>query len=296
MFGDIRPMRGELKVREYEQYKACYCGLCRALKEQGTPLASFILSYDFVFLAMLLYDAQEAPATAHVRCGASLFRRRKACLKFPALSLCADYCIILTWWKLHDTLADEGFFRSLRDRLFMAVLARAYRKAAARRPGYAARVREALEALERLEREESPSLDACADQFARLTAALAEGAGETRRRPLEQLLYHIGRFIYIVDAADDLPEDFKARRRNAVAERFGLSGVLTDKARESLETTLLHSCRLAAAAFELLDSGPFTPVLQNILYLGMPQTCRAVLSGTWRGGEKRKSKEFELDE
>jgi hypothetical protein len=297
MFGYIRPLRDELKVREYEQYKACYCGLCRALKAQGTPLSSFILSYDFTFLAMLLYDGQDAPEKSCVRCGANPLKRRKACLKFPALSQCADYCIILTWWKLRDTVDDEGFFRALRDRLLSSVLKRAYKKAAARRPEYAARVREALEALARLEREERPSLDACADQFARLTAALSGGAPEMRRRALEQLLYHVGRFIYIIDASDDLSEDHKAGRRNVVAERFGLiGGVLTDEAREALENTLLHSCRLAAAALELLDPGPFTPVLQNIIYLGMPQVCRAVLSGTWRGGKARKNKEFEQDE
>jgi hypothetical protein len=194
-------------------------------------------------------------------------------------------------------VTDEGFFRSLRDRFLSILLKRAYNKAAARRPAYVGHVKSALKALSRLEQEESPSLDACADQFARLTAALAEDAPEHRRRPLEQLLYHVGRFIYIIDAADDLAEDHKARRRNVVAARYGLTGgALTDAARDALESTLLHSCRLAAAAYELLDPGHFAPVLQNILYLGMPHTCRAVLSGTWRSGKNRKNKEFEQDE
>lgn len=295
MFGYIRPLRDELKIREYELYRACYCGLCKALKRQGTPFSNLILSYDFTFLAMLLYEGQKAPSVCRVRCAASPFRRRKACASFPALDLCADYCVILTWWKLRDSVRDETFFRSLRDRLLGFLLKGAYKKAAGRRAGYVSRVREALEALERLEGEARPSLDACADQFARLTAALAEEAPEKRRRPLEQLLYHAGRFIYIADAADDLEEDYKAGRRNVVAERFSLSeGRLTEEARERLETTLLQSCRLAAAAFELMDDGCFAPVIRNIIYLGMPQTCRDVLSGT-RRKRRRGHKEFEND-
>ena len=33
MFGYVRPFKSELLVREYDQYKAAYCQLCRALKE-----------------------------------------------------------------------------------------------------------------------------------------------------------------------------------------------------------------------------------------------------------------------
>ena len=254
MFGYIRPLRDELKVREYEQYKACYCGLCRALKAQGTPLSSFILSYDFTFLAMLLYDGQDAPEKSCVRCGANPLKRRKACLKFPALSQCADYCIILTWWKLRTRSTTRVFPRPAGQA--PSVLKRAY--GAPPRGARIPRVRETLEALARLgARSARPSR---ADQFARLTAALSGRAGDAPPRA-RQPLYHVGRFIYIIDASDDLSEGPQGQR-NVVAERFGLiGGVLTDEAREALENAA-HSCRLAAAALELLDPGP-TPVLRT---------------------------------
>ena len=52
-----------------------------------------------------------------------------------------------------------------------------------------------------------------------------------KRRVLEQLLYHLGRWIYLVDAADDLPEDFASGSYNPLLRRFGLEeGELTGEA------------------------------------------------------------------
>ena len=40
MFGYVRPFKSELLVREYDQYKAAYCQLCRALREHYGRAAS----------------------------------------------------------------------------------------------------------------------------------------------------------------------------------------------------------------------------------------------------------------
>ena len=47
-----------------------------------------------------------------------------------------------------------------------------------------------------------------ADTFARiLQAAAPPSEDRSRDRALEQLLYHLGRWIYLIDARDDLEED-----------------------------------------------------------------------------------------
>lgn len=298
MFGYIRPLRDELKVRDYDKYKACYCALCRTLKRRGTPLSSFILSYDFTFLAMLMYAPGATPGMSCARCAVSPIHKKPYCVSSPALDICADYSVILAWWKLRDSVRDEGLFKSLRDRAASWLLKPAYRKAAKARPSFEHTVREKLGELDALEKAETLSLDACADKFAAITAALAGEVPESQKRQMTQLLYHTGRYIYIVDAADDLSDDFKAGRLNPVAVRYGLSGgTLTDESRKAVETTLLHSCRLAAAAYELLDKNLWwEPVLTNIIYLGMPQICRSVLTGTWHNKTKGIKNEKEMSE
>ena len=144
--------------------------------------------------------------------------------------------MILTWWQLKDGVADHGFFRSLPYRAALLALGRAYRKARARRPGFDERTRAHLEELARLEGERCPSMDRAADAFAVLLAGAAEEEPDpVRRRVLRQLLYHLGRWIYLVDAADDLKKDVKSGSYNPLVYRFHAEGgTLTAEDRAAL--------------------------------------------------------------
>jgi hypothetical protein len=284
MFGYIRPLKAELKVREFEEFKACYCALCHTLKAQYGVFSRFVLNYDFTFLTMLLWEDGDTPSHKCGRCMASPFKKRTFCAPSRALELSAGYSVILAWWKLRDSVADESFLKSLRDRFFSLLLKKAYKKATKTYPDFEKTVRTGLDELRKLESSGSDSLDACADKFAVITAALSsDAAGPGKQRPLQQLLYHMGRFIYIIDACGDLESDLKSGSFNAVARRYGnASGKLSDSERESLKTTLLHSCNLLGAAYELLKQNPWSEIIKNIVYLGMPEACTRVLNGTWR--------------
>jgi hypothetical protein len=292
MFGYIRPLKDELKVREFEQFKACYCGLCQTLKKEYGRLASFLLTYDFTFLAMLSWDGETAPETDCIRCAASPVRKKSVCKVSPVLSRCAGYSVILSRWKLKDTVEDESFFRSLKDRLLLLVYRRAYKKAARLYPEFEEAVRTNLTALRLSESETAPSLDACADKFARITAALAADVSvPEKKRPLEQVLYHTGRFIYILDAYDDLEADVEAGRFNPLIARFSpAGGRLNSEDRDTLKNTLVHSCRVIGAAYELLPENAWTGITRNIVYLGMAEAMNRVFRGIDAGGNGYKLK------
>ena len=111
---------------------------------------------------------------------------------------------------------------------------------------------------------------------------------------LEQVFYHLGRWVYLVDAADDLKRDAASGNYNPVALRYGLSdGVWREEARESFASTLDHSIHMMATAFELWDFGVWTPILETTLYTGLFRVGKAVLDGTFRrgGGNKREAQE-----
>lgn len=59
MFGYVRPVRPELKCRDFDLYQATYCGLCRCLRRRYGLLAPMFLNYDFTFLALLLWQPEE---------------------------------------------------------------------------------------------------------------------------------------------------------------------------------------------------------------------------------------------
>ena len=85
MFGYVRPFKSELLVREYDQYKAAYCQLCRALREHYGRAASFTLSYDCTFYALLALSTREAELKLHH--GRCVMNPLKKCDFLQALSL-----------------------------------------------------------------------------------------------------------------------------------------------------------------------------------------------------------------
>ena len=293
MFGYIRPVQGELKVRELERFKACYCGLCQTLGKKFGLAARFILNYELVFLAMLLWDPEESPVICRKRCIASPLRKKRCCAGNDALSACAGYTVILTWWKLQDTIIDESFLRSVPQRLVSLFLKRAYKKAAREFPDFDDNIRKEIKSLSEYEKSAEPSLDGAADKFAKILCAVVdEKAPDSGRRPLIELLYHLGRWIYIIDAYDDYKNDVKAGRYNPVAVRYPPDeGRISAEDKEQLKTTLTHSNNLLCLAFELLPENAWTDVIQNMIYLSMPDVCRRVIDGKWPIKPGKQSKE-----
>lgn len=297
MFGYVRPPLEDLPPEETERFRQAYCGLCHTLARRHGLAARFILNYDFTFLAILLSQRETAPV-ACARCPASPLRRRPYLEADAAMELAADESVILAYWQLRDGVADHGFWKGLVYRLLSRLLCRAYRRAAAARPEFDRNTRLQLDKLARLEMEQTPALDPAADAFAVLLGAAAEEVDDPiRRRVLGQLLYHLGRWVYLIDAADDLQKDAASGNYNPVALRYGLTdGVWTEESRHAFANTLDHSIHMMTTAFELADFGCWRRLLEAIFYQGLFRVGRAVLDGTFHdapsGKDRKKSKDL----
>lgn len=285
MFGYVRPLCAELKVRELEEYKAVYCGLCRTMGRRHGFLARFALNYDFTFLVMVLNHEMTSCAAEHRRCPAHPFRKREMCVQIPALDLAADESVILAYHKLRDDVADSGFIRGLPSRIAAMALRRAYRRAANNQPLFDKTTVDCLAELHALEKERCSSLDRPADTFARILQAAAPSTkDEVRDRARSQLLYHVGRWIYLIDAWDDLEADIRSGSYNPILERFGYE---PHEHVQDVRTTLLHSRNLAVSAYGLAQSPQWDGILSNILYLGLSAVEESVFTGQWK--KKRKN-------
>lgn len=282
MFGYVRPAAQRLTEEQQQRYEGAYCGLCHTLGRRYGLAGRMILNYDLTFLAMLLSEGTAERCTK--RCLIHPVKGQPCACGGSAFELAADMSIILTWWQIQDGIADHGFFGGLKYRAASLLLRRAYRKARALRPAFDESTRRHLEKLSELEKENCPSLDAAADTFARLLADAAhEVAQPVKRRVLEQMLYHLGRWVYLVDAADDLKNDVKTGSYNPLPLRYALPGdTLTDTARQALAQTLDGSIRAMAAAFELWDFGDYGPVIESTVYEGLYAVGTSVLEGTFR--------------
>lgn len=287
MFGYVRPSDRRLSQQDRETFRAAYCGLCHTLGRRYGLAGRMILNYDLTFLAMVLSDG--TGATCRKRCMVHPFRARCCACHDPALETAADMSVILTFWQLRDGVADHGFWGGLKYRLASALLRPAYRKARRALPWFDDGTQAQLAALAQLEKENCPSLDMPADAFAVLLSLAAQGVEPAdRRRVTEQLLYHLGRWIYLVDAADDMAKDLRTGSYNPLPLRYTVEdGALTTSDRQSLAATLDGSVRAMAAAFELLPESVYTPVLRATVYEGLYAVGAAVLNGTFRRRQGR---------
>ena len=113
--------------------------------------------------------------------------------------------------------------------------------------------------------------------------------GDARERILRQLFYHTGRWVYLIDACEDLPDDLSRGSYNPVALRFGLRAADLSPVREPLERTLEHSLADICTAFDLLGAQRDAGLIENIIWLGLPAVTRQVLDGTYQmnGGRMR---------
>ena len=131
MFGYIKPFRPELKIREAEDYKAVYCGLCKELGRSYGLFARMTLSYDFAFMAMLFMslDKNSCPNFEKCSCIAHPFKKQCRCLENKSISLAAKAAMVLTYYKIKDDLSDKGFLNKIRAVLLLPFASSARKKA-----------------------------------------------------------------------------------------------------------------------------------------------------------------------
>ena len=280
MFGYVRAIPAVLSEEEKTRYEGVYCGLCRTLGSRYGLLPRFLLNYDFVFLAMLLGEEGSGQALPCCPCPIHPWKKKHCWVGSPALDTAADESVILTWWKLQDSLRDGDWKERLVSRLACFALRRFYRKAVDRRPDFDQTAQSCLEELHRMEEENLPSLDRPADTFARILQAAATALEPpARNRAVSQILYHVGRWIYLADAWDDLEEDRRSGSYNPVLARFGEEA---ERQGDYLRETMRVSLGLADTAFSLLEWGEWEELLRHILKTGLPAVEEAVFTGQWK--------------
>lgn len=288
MFGYVRPAPQRLEKADEQRFQQVYCGLCHTLGKKYGFAARFVLNFDFTFLAILLCGT-EAPACKCCRCAAHPFKKQCVAVQNAALGTAADHSLVLAWWQLRDHIADHGFFKSLPYRLAALFLRGAYRKARRAVPAFDESVQRHLGELAAREEEKCPSLDAAAEPFAALMADIAQCVpDESTRRVMEEIFYQLGRWIYLVDAADDLVRDFQTGNYNPLRYRYALeSGVLAEDVKQELALTLDLSIRRMASAYALLARGTWSGILDSIFYESLYGIGAAVLGGTYHKPPKR---------
>ena len=286
MFGYIKAYKPELKMSEFETYKAVYCSLCRQLGKSYGPFARLILSYDFNFLAMLKLGLQDdCPGFKKARCSFNPFVRcHKLKNKSTDMEFTASAAVIIFYHKLRDNIRDSKFFKRLIYYMIYPLFALARNKAKKKYIDIDETINKFINKQIDIENSENPGIDAASHPTSQILSYLfSYGVEEpSEKRILERLGYCMGKWIYLTDALDDFQKDMKTGNFNPIIlsgkiaenDEPGDSDILLENAKSETIAALNVCVTESASAFELLEFKRYKGILGNIIYLGMPHITK----------------------
>ena len=294
MFGYVKPVADELLVREYEFYKCTYCGICRSLKRHTGFFSNVNLSYDSVFLALvrMVYIPDCEFCAKKCRCIAHPLKKKPMLCDNSATEYTARAFSLLTYHKLRDDIADEKLLKRLLVRLMLPIFGHARKKA--KLPELDAVMAKKLSEIRELEEARCASVDEPAALFGELLGEVfANGISGEGRDALYECGYHLGKFIYAADAAEDYEKDRRSGAYNPYVIAYG-GKELTPENRETIRCALLIFCRGIEAAVNKMPFGnrsTLREIIKNVIYLGLTKRIAFLEKDGKENTEKEEIKE-----
>ena len=284
MFGYVRTMDAELKVKEHELYKATYCGLCRSMGKCTGQCSRMTLNYDFVFLALTRYAISPCPLSFKARrCLAHPFTKKSSMEQNEILKYCAEASAILNYQKVLDDINDEKGAKRLRALMLRPFVAHARKKAIKKSPALCeldASISKKLKDLSEIEKSDNVGVDTPAACFGDILGEIMSfGFEGSDRRIAFELGRHIGAWIYLADALDDMREDAKKGRYNPLLKLY--DGQIPNENELALIYDATKNKLFGASdAFDLIDINDegIKNILANILYIGIPKKTADIIN------------------
>lgn len=279
MFGYIKPNIPELRVKDYELYKASYCGLCRAMGKCTGCASKFTLSYDFAFLALMRMAVEKTRGEIKMRrCMVHPLKKRPMLEINSVLEYSAKSSVILTRLKLEDNVNDSRGLARLKAKITGCV-SLFFKKTDKELLPLQEKIKGCIDELTRLEKEGCDSIDMVANTFGELLGSVAAfGLEKDEYAVLYEMGYHLGKWIYVIDACDDFESDKKTGSYNVLRLAFGDS--LGENEKKLIQGAMFLELDKMSRAVELIDFSTHRDVeavVKNIIYDGLVKETKRVL-------------------
>lgn len=279
MFGYIAINKAEMTFKDYDIYHSYYCGLCKCLKENYGKRGQLTLSFDMTFLIVLLTGLYEPETKIEtVNCIAHPLEKHTARTN-ELTEYAAAVNLILSYYKFKDDWDDE---RSKKSYAAAKILSPKMRSIQKLYPKKMTVVSDRLKRLSELERANEQNLDLMAGLFGEIMAELFVYRHDEWEDSLRKMGFFLGKFIYLMDAYEDVEKDIKTGSYNPLKKEFTENIAFASKCR-SLLTMMMSEC---SREFERLPILLHAEILRNILYSGV--WCRYTMVTARRDESKAK--------
>ena len=278
MYGYVVVNKPELKFREFDVYRSYYCGLCKVLGKEYGFTGKISLSYDMTFLIMLLSGLYE-PKTEY---------GKEKCLVHPVAKheyrinevtdYVADMNILMMYYKCMDDWEDEKKAAALG---YAKILQGKNKKLSRHYPEKAAKIRQLLHELSAMEQAGEKDIDRMSGCFGRIMEEILAWKPDVWENTLRRMGFYLGKFIYLLDAYDDVEKDVKSGNYNPFSEKYKMKG-FDGQVQQLLIMMMAQTCR----EFEKLPIIQYTDILRNILYSGVWCRFEAIRKQRKEAGER----------
>ena len=261
MFGYVTAYKPELKMKDFYKYKAYYCGLCKVLREKHGFLGQLTLTYDMTFLVILLHSLYESDMNFEEhRCVVHPAKKQKM-LYNEITEYAADMNIVLTYFHFVDDWKDE---KSKAGLVGVRAFRKTYLEIEKKYPKKCRIIRSCLKKLQACEEQKEENIDITARYFGELMAELLTYRQDVWTKTLRRMGFYLGKFIYILDAYDDVEQDLESGSYNELISLYGEPDF--DERCKEMMTYVLAEC---TSQFERLPCIEDADILRNILYVGV---------------------------
>ncbi|CEQ25116.1 Uncharacterised protein [[Clostridium] sordellii] len=271
MFGYVRINKMDLTFREFDTYKGYYCGLCKYLKENHGEISRLSLNYDITFLILLLTSVYRPKSTLTKEvCIANPIKKKNRIVN-EVTEYAASMNVLLTYYKLEDNLHDDkGVKDIIAYNLYKGKLKKAYEKY----PKKADYIKSQLEELQKLESENSTNIDKVSNTFGNLMGEIFAYKEDDFEGKLRSIGFNIGKYIYILDAYEDLDKDIKKGRYNPFIEYIDKKEELIKKVDKLISISLGY----LSQAIDELHIKTNVGIIDNIIYSGVYLRYKNILN------------------
>ncbi len=204
MFGYVTINKMELKFKEYYSYKGYYCGLCKCLKTKYSNKSRMTLNYDMTFLILLLSSLYEPENKVYnERCMVHP-SKKQLIIQNEITEYAASINIILSYFNMLDNWQDDKDYKSL---AVMKLLTREFKKSSGELSEKTAIIKERLDNISALEKSNTKDIDVVSNEFGHLMEEIILYKKDEWEKTLRKIGFYLGKFIYYIDAYDDMKKD-----------------------------------------------------------------------------------------
>ncbi len=263
MFGYVNINKDSLSPENFAVYQSYYCGLCQCLKKKNGHKGQLLLNYDMAFLILLLSGLYEPIETEEqLICPLHPTKKKKVRLS-EITDYAADMNVLLSWHNFADDCKDEG---SSTKKALMRLYHKAYKKTALKYPRQAATIEACMKKLNHAEEAYETNVDIVAGYTGEMLGEIFLWKEDLWADDLRAFGFYLGKFIYIMDAYEDIDKDRKNGQYNVL---LPLRREKAEDFDEIVRIMLVSMMAESAKAFERMPILTNAEILRNIIYSGI---------------------------